>query len=132
MKFLGQIVDKDGVLPDPDKVRAIQDVQPPQNVGDVQRFHGMCNYLSKLSLNLAEKTKPLRKLLNKKNQWTWGEPQQRTFTEVKEALVTSPVLSLFEQSCETVVSADASSYGLGAVLSQKQPDGELKPISYIS
>ena len=132
VKFLGQIVDKDGVRPDPEKVQAIQDVQPPQNVGDVRRFLGMCNHLSKFSPNLAEKTKPLRELLNKRNQWTWGEPQQTAFTEVKEALVTSPVLSLFDQSRETVVSADASSYGLGAVLLQKQPDGELKPVSYIS
>ena len=92
VKFLGQIVDKDGVRPDPEKVRAIQDVQPPQNVGDVRRFLGMCNHLSKFSPNLAEKTKPLRELLNKRNQWTWGEPQQTAFTEVKEALVTSPVL----------------------------------------
>ena len=55
------------------------------------------------------------------------EPQQTAFAEIKEALVTSPALSLFDQSRETVVSADASLYGLGAVLLQKQPDGELKP-----
>ena len=51
---------------------------------------------------------------------------------MKEALVTSPVLPLFDQSRETMVSVDASSYGLGAVLLQKQPDGELKPLSCIS
>ena len=49
---------------------------------------------------------------------------------MKKALLTSPVLSLFDQSRETVVSADASLYGLGAVLLQKQPDGELKPHTY--
>ena len=47
-------------------------------------------------------------------------------------MVTSSVLSLFDQSHETVVSADASSYGLGVVLLRRQPDGELKSISYIS
>ena len=92
----------------------------------------MSNHLSIFSPNLAEKTKPLRELLNKGNQWMWEEPQQRAFAEVKEALTTSPVLSVFDQKCETVVSADASANGFGAVLLQKQQDGELKPISYIS
>ena len=132
VKFLGQVVNKDGIHPDPDKVRAIQEVQPPKTVSDIRRFLVMCNHLSKFAPNLAEKTKPLRELLNKHNQWTWEEPQRKAFAEVKQALVTSPVLSLFDQNRETVVSADASSYGIGAVLLQRQPEGELKPISYIS
>ena len=62
----------------------------------------------------------------------WGEPQQKTFSQIKEALTTSPVLALFDPNLDTVVSADASSYGLGAVLLQKQQSGELKPVAYIS
>ena len=126
------MVNKDGIHPDPDKVRAIQEVQPPKTVSDIRRFLGMCNHLSKFAPNLAEKTKPLRELLNKHNQWTWEEPQRKAFAEVKQALVTSPVLSLFDKNRETVVSADASSYGIGTVLLQRKPEGELKPISYIS
>ena len=44
----------------------------------------------------------------------------------------SPVLTLFNPKAYTVISADASSYGLGAVLLQRQPQGELKPVAYIS
>ena len=132
VKFLGQVVDQSGIRPDPEKIKAIQSVQSPNNVGEVRRFLGMVNHLSKFSPNLAEKTKPLRELLNKQSDWVWGDPQRQAFQDIKEALTSSPVLSLFDPNQETVVSADASSYGLGAVLLQKQPDGEMKPVSYIS
>ena len=47
-------------------------------------------------------------------------------------MTTAPVLALFDPTRETVVSADASYYGLGAVLIQKQPEGVMKPVAYIS
>ena len=56
------------------------------------------------------------------------EPQQQAFADVKEALTTSPVISLFDQKRDNLVCADASACGLGTVLLQKQ----LKPISYKS
>ena len=51
---------------------------------------------------------------------------------MKKALTTAHVLALFDPTRETVVSADASCYGLGATLIQKQPDGAMKPVAYIS
>ena len=44
----------------------------------------------------------------------------------------SPVLALYDPNRETIISADASSYGLGAVMLQKQPDGSFKPVAFIS
>ena len=66
----------------------------------------MVNHLSKFTPNLAERTKPLQELLNKKNHWAWGEPQREAFQEIEQALVSGPVLALFDPNCETVVSAD--------------------------
>ena len=133
LKFLGHIIDSDGIRPDPDKVQAIQDIQTPANVGDVRRYLGMVNHLSKFAPNLAEVTQPMRELLVKKNTWIWGDAQQKAFEETKKLLTESPVLTLFDPNHHTVVSADASSFGLGAVLLQKShQEEEYKPVAFIS
>lgn len=132
MQFLGQLVDETGVKSDPEKVRAICQMKPPSTVTELRRFLGMVNQLSKFSLHLANLTKQLRDLLSLKNQWSWGHDQRQAFEALKRALISSEVLSLYNVNYESTVSADASSYGLGAVLRQRQPDGSLKPIAYIS
>ena len=107
-------------------------MREPQNISDLRRFLGMVNQLSKFSPQLAEKTNPLRDLLSTKNQWLWGSSQQQAFRTIKEELSSSRILALYDAKRNTRVSADASSYGLGAVLMQQQPTGEWKPIAYIS
>jgi len=81
----------------------------------------MANQLGKFTPNLAEVTKPLRDLLSSKNSWTWGEPQAQASTAVKTILSSSPVLALYSPDRDTIVSADASAFGLGGVPLQKQP-----------
>ena len=132
IRFLGQLIDETGVKPDPDKLRAIEEMKPPSTVSEVRRFLGMVNQLGKFSPQLANKTKPLRDLLSSKNHWTWGQPQDQAFNNVKKALSSSEVLALYDPSRETMLSADASSYGIGAVLRQKQTNGDMRPIAYIS
>ena len=88
MAFLGQVVDGDsGVQPDPEKVAAIVDMPTPGNVGDIRRFLGVANQMSKFVPNLAEKSQPLRELLVKDNQWVWDEPQRKAFELIKEPYI---------------------------------------------
>ena len=132
VKFLGHIIDEHGIRADPSKVKAITELKPPENVSGVRRFLGMINQLSKFSENLAVKTKPIRELLEKRNEWYWGDAQQAAFSEIKKDLSSIPVLAHYDSKRETIVSADASSYGVGAVLKQKQNDGIFRPIAYAS
>lgn len=132
VKFLGQIIDAAGVRADPDKVRAVTDMEEPEDVSGVRRFLGMVNHLGKYLPNLAEKTQPLRDLLKKQNTFQWGHQQQRAFNIIKKELSSPPGLALYNSKAETVVSADASSFGLGAVLLQRQEEGYLKPVAYSS
>lgn len=129
VRFLGQLINETGVRPDPDKVRAIQEMKPPTTVSELRRFLGMINQQSKFSFH---QTKPLRDLLSLKNQWNWGKDQQQAFESLQRSLSFSEVLAMYNASHETVLSADASSYGLGAVLRQRQPDRSLRPIAYAS
>jgi len=56
----------------------------------------MINQLSKFSPHLANKTQPLRTLLSSKNHWSWGNVQDKTFTELKESLISTEVLALYD------------------------------------
>ena len=105
---------------------------PPKNLQEVRTFLGMVNHLGKFADHLADKTKPIRDLAKKESEWCWGTVQQTAFDEVKKTLVNAPILSLYDPNKDTKISADASSYGLGAVLLQKQEDDMWKPVTFIS
>ena len=74
----------------------------------------------------------ISKILKKENEWTWGQPQTNAFKSTKERLTTTPVLAHYSPELKTIIAADASIQGLGAVLIQIQTDGSRKPVSYIS
>ena len=91
----------------------------------------MANQLGKFSPRLAEITQPLRELLSSKKTWLWGPDQQSAFSEVKSELSRPTILTLYNLEAPTKVSADASSYGIGAVLLQYNK-GQWKPAAYAS
>ncbi|XP_048775204.2 uncharacterized protein K02A2.6-like [Ostrea edulis] len=133
--FVGHVIDQNGIQPDPKKVSAVKNYEAPQNVTDVRRFLGMVNQLGRFTPNLAEHSKPLRDLLHKDNEFTWGPPQEQAFSKIKEELSNETVLALYDPKVPTKVSADASSYGLGAVLLQATDSSSSKhwkPIAYAS
>ena len=132
VKFLGHIVDKEGIRPDPEKVKGINDMTEPKNLTGLRRFLGMYNQLNKFSPQLTDRMKPLRDLLCNKNQWLWGEAQQKAFVETKKLLSSTPALALYDQKRPTRISADASSFGLGAVLMQQYPNNQWRPVAYAS
>ena len=131
LEYLGQIIDSSSVRKDPAKVKAIMEMRQPENIGDVRRFLGMVNQLMKFMPNLADKSKPLRDLLCKDVAWTWGPDQQQAFDTLKKDLTSPETLALYHPERDTVLSADSSSFGLGAVLLQRH-DGHMKPVAYTS
>ena len=100
-------------------------MSPPTNVPELRRFLGMVNQLGKFTSMLAEMTQPLRELLSKSKSWAWGPSQSTAFQKVKQEL------TILAHSTPTKISADASAFGLGAVLLQ-QSESTWKPVAFAS
>jgi len=129
---VGHVVGRDGVKADPAKVAAIQDMEEPANITELRSFLGMVNQLGKFLPEVASMTEPLRTLLSTKIDWYWGQAQTDAFRKVKDLVSKTPVLALYDPKKKTKVSADSSSYGLGAVLLQMGEDETWHPVCYAS
>ncbi|GFN76539.1 Pol polyprotein [Plakobranchus ocellatus] len=132
IKFLRHTIDSHEIRADPQKIEAIVEFPVPTNITELQRFLGVVNQLAKFSPELASQTEPLRQLLKRDSLWSWGHPQEQSFQAVKKNLTSTPVLAHYCAGRETIIAADTSNAGLGAVLLQIQPDGSRRPVSYIS
>ena len=110
VKFLGQLIDKHGIYPDPTKISALKKMKAPTNITELRRFLGMINQLGKFIPQLSDSNKPLRELLSVENQWVWTSCQQQAFKSIKELVSSDSPLALFDPCRPTTVSADASSY----------------------
>ena len=108
LKFLGHVIDQNGIKADPKKVQAIQEMRTPENVSDLRRFIGMMNQLGKFSPKLSELSQPLQELLQSKHQWIWGPSQYSAFSLIKAELSKPTTLLIYDPTKETKVSADAS------------------------
>lgn len=103
------------------------------DIHELRRFLGMVDQSGKYIPNLAELIHPLGELVSKKNARVWGPQQQNAFDAVKQKLSSTTALTIFEYpALELTLSADASSYALSAVLTQKQSDGKWKPVVFVS
>ena len=131
IKFLGHLINSNGVSADPQKIEAILNTKAPCSVSELQRFLGMASQLGKFSSKIAEMTKPLRELLTKQSAWVWGPNQENAFQKIKDKLSSNRILAWYDPDAETKISADASAYGFSAVLLQKY-DGQWRSVVYAS
>ena len=131
VSFLGHVVSDAGIATDPKKVEAVVSWPPPINVSQVRSYLGFCSYYRRFIPNFSVIANPLSQLTRKDVPFIWSEDCQRAFEELKNRLVTSPIMAYPLDSGQYLLDTDASDVAIGAVLSQIQ-NGELKVIAYAS
>lgn len=132
VKYLGFIIDRQGLHPDPDKLEAISKAPRPNDVTQLKSFLGLLNYYGKFIPNLSTLLHPLHALLRKDTTWNWGSDCEQAFVEAKKALMCERVLAHYEEGLPLVLSVDSSAYGIGAVLAHRYRDDSERPISCVS
>ncbi|GFT04736.1 transposon Tf2-9 polyprotein [Trichonephila clavipes] len=80
--------------------------------------------------NFAKRALPLTNLLRKDTPFEWTSETQEAFEDIKKATLNPPVLALPDQNEELQITTDASSRGIGAVLEQRYPNSEVKPLYF--
>ena len=73
VQFIGHRLTKEGLEPDPAKVKAILSMKKPDDVAAVQRLMGMVKYLSKFPSGLSQICEPIRRLTHKDEPWFWSK-----------------------------------------------------------
>ena len=100
----------------------------------MRSFLGLVGYYRKFIPNFSERAVVLTDLTKGKNpsKVHWHVTHQLAFQDLKAAMQNTPVLRPPHWEDEFVLQVDASNRGLGAILSQKDQEGDEHPIAYAS
>jgi len=131
LKYLGHVVERRGLRTDPEKTKAVTQWPTPTTVRQIRQFIGLASWYRRFIRDFSATAAPLTKLTRKQAKWCWGLEEERAFQQLKDALTTAPILACPDFERRFVLQTDASTSGLGAVLSQHFNEGE-RVIAYAS
>ncbi|CAK1595436.1 unnamed protein product [Parnassius mnemosyne] len=129
--YLGHIISKDGIKPNPSKISAIEKYPLPKTAKEIKQFLGLIGYYRKFIPDFARITKPLTQCLKKGRKITLDTDYINCFEKCKTLLTNDPILQYPDFNKEFILTTDASNVAIGAILSQG-PIGSDKPVCYAS
>lgn len=132
LKYLGYIVNEEGISPDPEKISAIEGYPVPKSVKDVRRLIGLTGWYRRFIPNFATITAPITGLIKKNcTKIEWNPEAQEALGRIKVALTSAPVLANPNYENPFIIQTDASDSGMGAVLVQGE-GGDERVVAYWS
>jgi len=134
VRFVGQLVGSGWRRPDPEKFKAIRDMQRPVTQKQLRSVLGLFGYFRGFISNYAELAKPLTDLTLKRVPQIipWGEREQQAFECLKDKLCDASALAIPRPGEPVIIVVDASSVAVGACALQADSNGNERPIAYLS
>ncbi|GKU14637.1 unnamed protein product, partial [Fusarium langsethiae] len=114
------------------KISAVRDWPVPTTVKEVQSFLGFANYYRRFIKNFSKIANPLTELTKKERKFLWLPDAQHAFEELREAILSEPVLIMFDPTKEIELETDSSDFALGGQIGQRDNEGKLHPIAFYS
>ncbi|KAL0150345.1 hypothetical protein M9458_054347 [Cirrhinus mrigala] len=132
--FLGYIIDHHGVRMDEGKVEAVISWPESKTIKELQRFLGFANFYRRFIKGYSQITSSITNLLKgHPKTLTWTPDASKAFKNLKKAFTQAPLLTHPDPDLPFVVEVDASTTGVGAVLSQHHgTPARLHPCAYFS
>ena len=132
LNYYGFHISALGVSPDKDRVQAIKQMQPPSTATEARSFLGLVNTVARFVPNVAAMTEPIRRLTHKNAPWSWGPEQSEAFEKLCNLISSDTVLAYFDPFLPTQVRHNACKIGISGTLTQKHPDGSIRPVAFAS
>ncbi|KAL4022777.1 hypothetical protein IC575_016522 [Cucumis melo] len=117
--FLDHVVSSEGVSVDSAKIEAVTSWPRPSTVSEIRSFLGLAGYYRTFVEDFSRIASPLTQLITKRTPFVWSPVCESSFQELKQKLVSPPVLIGLDGSGSFVIYSDASKKGLGYVLMQQ-------------
>jgi len=125
LKYLGYIINRQGIKPDMKKVQSILQIERPHNRRSLRKFLGLVNYYRDMWPRRSHFLAPLSSLVSINVRWNWSDECQKAFNQIKSIIAKETLLAYPDFSKPFEIHTDASKVQLGAVISQ-----EGKPIAF--
>ena len=91
--FLGYMVTHRGIEVNPDQIKAINNLQPPQNPKEVQKLTRIMAALNQFISRSADRCRPFFLLLHKWKEFKWSDECVVAFQQLKQYLSRPPIMS---------------------------------------
>ena len=122
VRYLGHILSENGVRPNPEKLDVIKNYPVPKNVKQVRQFLGLCNYYRRFQKDYATIARPLNNLIRKDLTWHWDNKCQNSFEQLRDGLISAPILAFPDMNRPFTLTTDASDVAISYILSQYDQD----------